>query len=1464
MVKIVMAASPLPLDSDALRANIAGTAQEVTIPDDYRSLLDAVAGYHGVREPLQETLTEYFHGFRNVGAVIDGLQTTLLRNWSYFERSPDRARLFSLLAGLAIDLLDAPLSDEQASSLLRQLFIWSAAAARGAYGLEYDDALTHMGATLCRHFDKRGVAFLERDRLLRDLLNALPPGSSAAGDFSRLYAGVVQAGHRRVTERLDVIAWARNPDTRLTDPGELARHFATFAPETPAGGPASEGGPSSAGGPASAAAPASAGAPTSATAPEQVSDRDTLLALPGYSDLIDDALGAVFRIKDIEDRFMVCLFFLKDDTLGYRQHEVMVDLLAVVKGLMDPSRHTDFHRLLELLTEFFHQREGLYPEMRFQCYEAVGTAIGGAGAIRAADHLIDDLLSWRFQYPDIRGATDEWQTVVNPFHLPNIRCWMQIVESNPAVYERLAAALNVQLRLGGVFINDTDLFQRDVSRFLAADIRPIYFVAKQLLRTFPVYFNEVGAEGELRSVSTEVDELCGRQDTLLHFLRKQSHAESSNRLVDFSRAVLDYWRTLDASGLSPYLSENTLAAVGAQRAWAEGPHRMLAGGDSVATTAAAGTPDRRNVAGAQPTAAPGATQVTTVPTEAGEADQPSAAAATTCLGDAQSARRVELLVRLHELLAEKYSFSTGDLAARVKSHLQLTAETRGAFGAALDLWRAAETGSAGRRAETPAAARDALLDAALTVLEELRALILTPGPTAEVENIYHKRHIAAGIPSMYGTYSEPRFDALGLSFRVERLVARLLDDAASAVEGPEGYLTRATLRRMSATMRRFERALAVDGVHSQNLSGNLRLLEASAEHATFTFHQYQNVFQFMAAAISELSRLSVLSHDQALRTILACDPRQCGYRALAPDAVAEIVLREVLVSALGLQTFDRYLAAGLRQVTALADRLAPDDLTRMMNYDPDRLVSWIHEPEPDTDDQITLGSKALGLKHLAEYGHRVPEGFILTTELYTALPAMSYRPLYDDTIARLREAVTRLEHATGLRLGDPERPLLLSIRSGAAISLPGLMVTFINVGLNDALAESLARLPGWGWTAWDSYRRFLQSWAMSGGVDRDVFDDLMTCFKSRFGVIHKADFSPEQMREIALAYKTRARGLGVVFIDDPFRQVVMCARRVLTSWDAPQARTYRDYLGVAEEWGTAVIVQRMVFGNRGDGSGAGVTFTRNPLEPHSRQVRLFGDYGVRTQGEDLVGGLVFPLPISEAQRLGSPTYREVTRSLEHDFPDVYAALLAVAEDLVRARDYDPQEIEFTFESPDPGDLHILQKRTMVQGYLEEMPVFDTVGCAQCDLPVAVGMGVAGGAYAGRVAVDAGQIDALLAEDPDQPVVLLRPDTVPEDITMIVRVQGILTARGGATSHAAVTAKRLHKTAVADCRALEVREAEGTARLAGHELHAGDWLSLDGRTGRIFLGRLPILTPTPRPADVAAGDPAHTPRKEPRA
>jgi pyruvate,orthophosphate dikinase len=1388
-----MASAQIPLDSDALRANIDRTSQPVIIPGKYLPLIQTVDRYLGVKGPLVETLSEYFHAHRNVDLLVDGFQIILLRNWSYFERSEDRTKAFSLLSELVTDLLRGQLTGQQASLLLRQLLTWCTTALSGPHAGAYDKTLLGIATSLSKFIPTQTLAALERDNLLRNLLQAAVKRPKLAPVFSELYRSLLMLGYERVAQRLPVPEWAMSEEAELTDRAAAASSFSDLAR-----------------------------ARVEALIVRAKHARlDELLSadLPTFSSMIDGAIDQIFRIADLEDRFAVCLYFLKDDTLGYRQNEVMVDLLAVVRQLMAPDSHMDVDVVLSRLTRFFRARADQFLLMRFQCYEAIGVAIGEASNVAAADHLIEDVLYWRFQYPDIQGATDEWETVVNPYHLPKIRCWMHIIESNPALYERLAAALNVQLRLGGVYIADTDLFQRDVTRFLNADIQPIYFVAKQLLRAFPVYFNDVGAEGELRAVSTELDEICGRHDDLMHYLRKQSHAESSNRLVAFSRAVLTYWVTLNTAGLEPYLSANALAAVRAQREWAEGPHDVLTALQGVLDEDGPRDPDSF------------VTRLVQLSTE--QLTEFLARLPTLDHPDLRAPRRLVLMVRTHQLLAQKYSLSADGVSHAVEHILLLAASTRSSFMRALETWQ---------KRPLPET-RERLLESALDLLERLKAIVLSPDTSVATENIYQKRHIAAGVPSMYGTYTEPKFDALGLSFRLENLVARLLEDLVA--EGIEPYITRDSLRDMASAIRRFERALSVDGVDSRNLAANTRLLESSFGRQNFTFHQYQNVFQFIAGSVAELSRNSILSHDQVLHTVLEHDPRQCEARGMSLDAVAEMVLREVLVSALGMQTLDRYISAALRQMAKLTDRLGNAALTRMMNYDPERLVSHIYAAKPGADDQMTLGFKGLGLKQMASYNHHVPPGFILTTELFGAMPAMAYRPLFDDTVQRLDTAIAHLQKETGLRLGDPARLLTLSIRSGAAISLPGLMTTFVNVGLNDKLAEALSRKPGFEWAAWDSYRRFLQTWAMASGISRDFFDDLMTEFKARSGVERKLDFSAGQMRELALEYRARARDLGVRFIDDPFRQVVGCVRKVLASWDSAEARLYRKYVGLAAEWGTAVVIQKMVFGNLSPRSGSGVTFTRNPLEPYSSQVRLFGDFTVCSQGEDLVGGLVFPWPISEAQRLGSPTYQDIEHSLEKDFPEVYQSLLTVARDLVGTREHEPQEIEFTFESASGEDLCVLQKRPMVHEQQDDAPYFDA-SSPLFTATVAVGMGVSGGAYSGRVAIDMGQIDKLLDQAPDDPILLLRPDTVPEDIAMITRVSGLLTARGGATSHAAVTAKRLGKTAVVDCRALEVLEHQGIARLAGVELNAGDWLSIDGRTGNMFLGRVPLRYRAPFP------------------
>lgn len=1366
--------------SDALQANAARTARSVVVPSRYEPLLDAVQAHVGVHSAVRSTLTEYFHEYRDTKVVVAGLGAMQLHHWTHLSTAPTRTEVFELVSDLSIALLREGLSPDQFSALLRTTLTWCQSVLGGEHAVEFDRSAAQLLRALGELLESNLAPFLERDTVVRDVLHTAEPDSSAAVAASELFRRLLLRGYERLTDRLDLPAWALSDEVELTDRLDVAHRFAGIG----------------------------------ASALRQ--HRDEVRATKDlrrpvvmtYSQLLDQALAALASCNHVEDRFTACLFLLKDDTLGHRQQHALRELLTVVKELVPPGSGSDVAAVLTRLTRFFRDRGDEFILMRLACYEAIGRVIGETDNENAADHLLNDILSWRFQYPEIAGATDDWQTVANPNHLPTIRCWLAIIESNPALFERLAAALDVQLRLGGVHICDTDLFQRDVTRFLNSDLRDIYFVATQLLRVFPVYFADVGAEGELRSVSTQLSEVSLGRDTLLHFLRKQVHAESSNRLVAFSVEVLRYWLTLSTEGLAPYVSANVLAAVDGERSLALGPHDLLE-----RLRPELGAPNDRAFLDR-------VLQLDHDWLFRWSLDHTAVHA---------DAVRVTRLVRTHQLLLRKYSLTSETIAADVRRFEQLRREPSEAFGRAYAQWSAASDNCS----------RDDLMDAALDVLGELREIILDPAPGIADEQLYYKRHIAAGIPSIYGRYREPKFEAAGLSLRVESLVRRLLEDVVN--EGVEPCLTRDSLRRIAVMLGRFERALSIAGIASGTFSDCLRMLEASFEIHSFSFHQYQNVFAMLARSVSELSDRSVRSHHQILRRTLAMHPHLYQQRGLTPDGLAEAVLRELLVSSLGIQELDRYVGELLRKTTELNNVLEPSDLTRMMNYDSQRLVWPLHGGAEGGGDLLTLGAKGHGLVAMAEAGHHVPEGFVLSTELFRARSLLDFQPMSALVERQVREALTQLERACGRRLADPDRPLFLSVRSGSAISMPGLMTTFVNVGLNAAIAEQLAARPGFAWAAWDSYRRSLQSWAMFEGVARDEFDSIMNSFKQRYGVARKLEFTPEQMRDLAAAYRTAARDHGVVFVDDPFEALMSCILKVVSSWDAADPTLYREYTNIAEEWGTAVICQRMVFGNLGPSSGAGVAFTANPLQPYSHhQVRLFGDFAVGTQGEDLVGGLVFPLPISENQRRGSPSYADDGDSLESLFPDIYDGLLTFARSVSTGPNADAQEIEFTFESPARKDLYLLQQRPVVPESRRTALRYVDATAPESRRPLAFAMGVSGGAYIGRVAITATDVARLKAEHPDGPIILVRPDTVPEDLELITQVDGLLTARGGVTSHAAVTAKRLGKTAAVGCHTLTVREQEGCLELAGQEVSVGDWLTIDGRSGNIFLGRAPLV------------------------
>ncbi len=1002
-----------------------------------------------------------------------------------------------------------------------------------------------------------------------------------------------------------------------------------------------------------------------------------------------------------------------------------------------------------------------------------------------------------FEPPDIGGGTETWEVRVNPNHLTCLKTWLAIIGSGPARYERLLSALTVHIHFRGVFVKDTDLLHRDVSALLSSGLGSSFNLALQLARHLPVFFNALGSEGELREVSTRIDQITLRRDPIIHYLRKQSHAESNSRLVEFTRAIARAWSTGDTAVLAPFLPPTVLSAVSPDDPWLTGARIAM---------------DRLAAAGIGPDELP-----ETPPSRLEAAlGQPSGE-------DPVHRQRVLLLTRLWRLLRAKYEYDPGQIVPSVSSCPHLDPELRQAFVQAFS-----DEGDG-----------LSVLRQGNAVLDALRRIATDPHPTTPDERIYHKRHIAVGIPSVYGSYHEPRFDALGLMLRLMRFLKPRLERCLA--DFPTGFMTRFSLGRAHELMFEMLRGLAACGLRVRDLSQQIALLEEIAALPSPTIRQYLDILDLISEALVRTVEVNFLApHEPNLRLVLPRIVEDRGIpeheRAAAVGSLSEEFLRSAVASTYALQELDRFVARIRDSLTSMVETLGEEESGRVLAYRPDRLIVHLGEHEPSGAPVLHLGSKGFGLVRLRDLGFPVPEGFIISTRLFRLLPALEHAELADDTRMRILAAVERLERETGLTLGDPAAPLLVSIRSGAAFTMPGVLDTILNVGLTEELAEAVARRGGPAWTMWDCWRRSIQNFAMSNGVDRDLFDGIMVDFKRRYGVTRKVEFEADQMREMARVYRDAAVERGVALLSDPREQLLQAVFLVLASWESQTARIYRQRLGLADTWGTGVIVQRMVFGNLSTSAGSGVVFTRDPWSSGTG-VNLYGDFTSCSQGEDVVAGLVHPLPVSEEQRVSRQAHEE--GSLESLFPAVYARLHAIAERLVGELGFEHQELEFTFESDRPEDVHILQTRSLRLLRHERTTVFAD-GDSLLQHRLGRGTGVAGGALSGRIVFGHDDLNRLRREAPDCHLILIRPDTVHEDLPLILEAEGLLTARGGATSHAAITARRLGKVCVVNCLDLEVNEGSGTAVIGGRRLESGDHISIDGLLGNVYAGRHEVI------------------------
>ena len=490
-----------------------------------------------------------------------------------------------------------------------------------------------------------------------------------------------------------------------------------------------------------------------------------------------------------------------------------------------------------------------------------------------------------------------------------------------------------------------------------------------------------------------------------------------------------------------------------------------------------------------------------------------------------------------------------------------------------------------------------------------------------------------------------------------------------------------------------------------------------------------------------------------------------------------------------------------------------------------------------------LGGKGANLAEMTNIGLPVPQGFTISTEACTKYYEDG-RQITDSIRAEIMENIAKLEEITGKKFGDKENPLLVSVRSGARASMPGMMDTILNLGLNEEVVEVLVAKSGNPRWAWDCYRRFIQMYSdVVMEVGKKYFEKLIDEMKERKGVVYDVDLTADDLKELANQFKAEyKKQIGADFPKDPKEQLFGAIKAVFRSWDNPRANIYRMDHDIPYSWGTAVNVQMMAFGNMGDDCGTGVAFTRNPA---TGEKGLMGEFLMNAQGEDVVAGVRTPMPISQMKEV---------------LPDVYEQFLKVCETLENHY-RDMQDMEFTIEK---GKLFMLQtrngKRTaaaairiacdlMDEGMISEEeallqidaktldmllhPTFDVADLKKADKENVVGKGIAAspGAAAGTIVFTSE--DAVTEGKKGKKVILVRLETSPEDIEGMKYSQGILTVRGGQTSHAAVVARGMGTCCVSGCGDIKMHEEEKYFELAGKTFREGDELSLDGSTGKIY-------------------------------
>ena len=1352
--------------SKALEVNLSNTKQEsVNLPEDHNYFLSLSKEYYGIHKYTSEYFAEFHHNYPNYSDIAIRIRKIAVGDYWLYEKAADDDKALRIIADMIKELLAKNSDKDIKTDLVRTLieFTGIVSSPRKSHDELSERCILMISETL--KTDREAV--LVNSETVRNQISHLISRKENDFGYRELYSKICRSVVDYWKETASIEKWIEGKERLFTDDslrsleklgsGLFHQYYEIL---------------------------------------DKFDDTESLEKnIPLYFEFSSFYKNYAKVLKSSVDKFHYLVFLLDLPGMRHQKDHLMYDLKIILGNIFSELAEKETLPFLNDVFDVFKELIKTNKLSVLACVKTIGIKLAELKDFPTCKYFADKVLNLGFIGPGPSFRTEDWRMRVDPAHVVNIRTWLEIFESDTEKYEMLLAGLTANLKLGGVLIFDTDLFQKDVTKLLNSDIKGSFKQVKQLCRIFPIYFSEIGAEGELRDVTTEIDELCFRQDRLIHFLRKQVHTESNNTHIGLTRAIFDFWVTKNKIQLKDILPADVYASIDEGGIFVEPLHQLIRQVSEVS----------------------GFRQEEIIIQDPEKIEKWAQNAEGVSENDK---KRLKLICRLYDMLVEKYSFSTVDICSYLRKYNIPSGEKTDTLENAL------------KEGKTEKALRTVY-----EIMEQLNDIIFSEKKTEGWENIYYKRHVAYGIPSMYGAYHEERFESLGKIFKLEHLANRLISDLRGEIN--LSYMTAGSLQKIHKVLQFYQRGLQIDGISIKELDHNMEMFRYSLTSKSFSLGQHINMFRFIGESIREIIKKYFFKpYDNPLKIIIP----KLFYSDDVPDGKklesvinkkAEEFYRDMLSSAFLLQGLDSFISEILTAMHNMVENYTPETVRDIMSFDNDMIVSPLYSRTANLDNHVFLGQKANNLKKLYLSNFPVPPGFVITTEMFRRKNTIFEHPgLLGDFDKAIRHNLKKVEKITGKQLGNKDNPLLLSVRSGAAISMPGAMNTFLNVGVNLEVIEGLSRKDNYGWTAWDCYRRFLQTWGMSYGIDRDVFDRVILDHKKSHGIGLKAEFSPVQMRELAMKYLKVLEENNVRVENDPYLQLRQTIINVFNSWNSELAKTYRKILDIADEWGTAVIVQNMVLGNLNYTSGTGVVFTHADYSP-KKGINLNGDYTSVSQGEDIVGGLVSPLPVSSDQPYsGTPE-----SSLEKVFPAIYSRLKNICTELIEKQGFNHQEIEFTFESDDPDDLYILQTRDQNMNLSDEITVFENP--IDPAMMLGSGIGIGSGVMNGVIIFDEEDLEEFRNKCTDKKMILVRPDTVPDDIGLIYECEGLITARGGSTSHAAVTAARLGKICIVNAMNLSVDEKKKVCRFNGEIFGPGDELAIDGNKGFIYKGNYPV-------------------------